>query len=111
MCDSDQLLTLEVINKIMCAELPSKAEDPNSKLFNIITLYLIYSPYSECYPNKRYIEQVWLGKQKQCVKQFLKDFYEQTCIYKDSYLTYQQHKSSRIFSKKIKGKDVKLDCQ
>jgi hypothetical protein len=107
----DKPLTREIVDEVVCAELPTEEEDPTGELTEIVTTCMVHGPCGSEFPDERCMEPPAPGKAKQCVRNFPKDFSEETVVPEDGYPIYRRRPSSRTFKKRVKGRDVELDCR
>ena len=107
----DKPLTREIVDEVVCAELPTEEEDPTGELTEIVTTCMVHGPCGSEFPDERCMEPPAPGKAKQCVRNFPKEFSEETVVPEDGYPIYRRRPSSRTFKKRVKGQEVELDCR
>jgi hypothetical protein len=82
MAHEDKPKTPEIIDKVVCAEIPNERENP--RLFKIITKNNIHGPCGEMNPNSPCMRDL----PKTCSKMFPKEFRDHTLIQDNAYPEY-----------------------
>lgn len=82
-----------VIDQIISAKMPTADQDPDGKLFDVISLNMIHGPCGNFNPNA--VCMVRKNGQLKYFKQFPKPFQETTVVHKNGYSFYQRRLHGR----------------
>jgi len=93
----DRLLTAEAIDKIVCAELPAPATDPNTELIELIKSSMIHGPCGWIKPQAPCMVSGGPGLSAKCSKRFPKDYENETIVQEDGYPLYQRQNNRQGF--------------
>jgi Helitron helicase-like domain at N-terminus len=102
--DSDHFLEPEVIDEMVCAELPDPSWDEDGELAEVVRSAMIHGPCGEHNPNAPCMEA------GECAKRYPKPFCEETTVAEDGYPLYRRRNDPRTaFHKMVRGTRVDVD--
>ena len=107
----DHFLTVEAIDKIVCAELPDQATDPNGALLALIKTTMIYGPCGWMKPQAPWMISSGPGLSAKCSKRFPKDFQEETMVQDDGHPLYRRPNNGQTFDISIQINGAPASCQ
>ncbi len=108
MADRDKPRTPEDIDRVVSAEIPDPATNP--QLHALITKHMIHGPCGVVNPASPCMEQTSTGKV--CSKEFPKEFNERTSINANGYPLYKRRSpenGGRTYNKMVKGQQFTID--
>ena len=111
--DHSDFLDPEVIDKIVCAELPDLADpswNNDAELADIVRSVMIHGPCGEHNPKASCMEVDPRTGTSRCSKHYPRDFCEETVVSEDGYPLYRRRNSPQTaFERTVAGKRVTID--
>lgn len=111
--DRARFRNIESIDQIISAEFPSVEDDPDGKLFDIVSSTMIHGPCGEFNPGALCMVEGGDGRM-QCSKQFPKVCRETTMVQENGYPFYRRRKYRRTHSipdRRFPGLRYEIDNQ
>ena len=93
----DRFLSAEAIDKIVRAELPNPAVDPDGELLILIQNTMVHGPCGWMKPKALCMVSNSPGLGAKCSKRFPKDFQEETVVQEDGYPLYRRRNNGDSF--------------
>ena len=103
------LLDPAIIDRIICAELPTPDTDPDGHLTAVVESALMHGPCGTDNFDAPCMASDDCGGRKECSKRFPKSFSAETIVQDDGYPVYRRRNNGRICVKRCRGREVFLD--
>jgi hypothetical protein len=106
--DEQNFLDPDVIDNIVCAELPDPDEDP--ELTSIVRSVMVHGPCGDHNPRSPCMEMDSRTGQARCTKKYPRAFCEETTLGDDGYPIYRRrNQPTTAFEKTVAGRRVTID--
>jgi hypothetical protein len=96
-------LTPELIDEVVCAELPDPSWDPTGELTDVVTSQMCHGPCGVDYPNSPCMVRKTPTAPLKCQKRFPKAFTATTIVREDGYPEYRRRDNGRTFTVRKPG--------
>ena len=103
------LLDPAIIDRIICAELPTPDTDPDGHLTAVVESALMHGPCGTDNFDAPCMASDDCGERKECSKRFPKSFSVETIVQDDGYHVYRRRNNGRTCVKRCRGREVFLD--
>ena len=103
------LLDPAIIDRIICAELPTPDTDPDGHLTAVVESALMHGPCGTDNFDAPCMASDDCGERKECSKRFPKSFSAETIVQDDGYPVYCRRNNGWTCVKRCRGREVFLD--
>jgi len=104
-----QYKDVEIIDRVVSAEIPTPEEDPDGQLREIIASMMVHGPCGPTNPESPCMQPLGPDKIIGCSKRFPKPFIEATAIPEDGYPLYKRRDNGHYVVRQWRGQEIRFD--